>query len=118
MKQKLRCMNREEKKLLHDIFTSVENIEAYLGKERNFENYRKHKMLKHAVERNIEIIGEAMGQLLRINPDIKITDGRKVSDTRNRIIHGYDSVDDATIWAIVINHLPVLKKEISALLGS
>jgi uncharacterized protein with HEPN domain len=71
---------------------------------------------KRAVERNIEIIGEAMSQILKLDENIAITSSRKLVDVRNRIIHGYDSVSDDVIWGIVIKHLPILKEEVSILL--
>jgi uncharacterized protein with HEPN domain len=49
---------------------------------------------------------------MKIEPDISITNKEKIVGTRNRIIHAYDSVDDIMIWEIVINHLPLLKKEV------
>jgi len=49
--------------------------------------------------------------------DIEITNSRKIVDTRNRIIHGYDSVSDEIVWGIVINHLPILQKEVQVLSG-
>ena len=72
---------------------------------------------KRAVERNIEIIGEALSRILNRDETIVITDSRKIVDTRNRIIHGYDSVSDDIIWGIIINHLSILKIEIEGLLG-
>jgi len=54
--------------------------------------------------------------VLKIEPDISITDSRKIVDTRNRIIHGYDSVSEDIIWLIVTKYLPILKKEVEALL--
>lgn len=75
-------------------------------------NLKKDTKTKRAVERNIEIIGEALSRIVRIVPDVKISDSRKIIDTRNRIIHGYDSVSDDVIWLIVIRFLPILEKEI------
>jgi uncharacterized protein with HEPN domain len=72
---------------------------------------------KRAVERNIEIIGEALSRILNRDKTIIITNSRKIVDTRNRIIHGYDSVSDDIIWGIIINHLAILKAEIEELLG-
>jgi uncharacterized protein with HEPN domain len=48
---------------------------------------------------------------------IRIANSRKIVDTRNRIIHGYDSVSDDAIWGIVIRHLPILRAEIESLLS-
>ena len=73
-------------------------------------------MLQDAVERNIEIIGEAVSQLLKSDTTLNITNARRIVDARNKIIHGYDEIEPAQIWAIVNNHLPVLKFEVELLL--
>ena len=101
---------------MFDIITSIENIENYIGDPKVYEQYAQNAMLRHAVERNIEIIGEAVNQLLKSFPDIFISDARRIVDARNKIIHGYDSIEPENIWAIVINHLPVLKSEAEKLL--
>ena len=69
-------------------------------------------MLQDAVERNIEIIGEAMNNLLKMEPSINISSARRIVDARNKIIHGYDEIENVQIWGIIINSLPVLKKEV------
>ena len=73
--------------------------------------------LRRAVERNITIIGEAMNRLLQLAPEIEITAARKIVDTRNYVIHGYDSVTDDIMWGIIMRHLPVLKSEVTKLLN-
>jgi uncharacterized protein with HEPN domain len=73
---------------------------------------QNNKVIVRAVERNIEIIGEAMNRLLEKQVQLEITNARKIVDTRNRIIHGYDSVSEAIIWNIVKEHLPLLKQEV------
>ncbi len=75
-------------------------------------------MKQAAVERHIEIIGEATKHLLEFNPEINITNGRKIINTRNKIAHGYDEVENAEIWNIIINHLPTLKAEVENLLSN
>ena len=110
-------MRREIKKYLFDIKTSVDSIEDFLGNKRDFIEYQKNKLLRRAIEREIEIIGEAMNHILRIDPDITIESARKIVDTRNWVIHGYDKVDDIIIWGIVLNHIPKLKKEVEILLN-
>lgn len=72
---------------------------------------------KRAVERNVEIIGEALNRILKFDETIVISNSRKIVDTRNRIIHGYDTVSDDVIWGIVIKHLPILRIEIQNLVG-
>ena len=99
-------MKRDIKKYLFDINTSIESIFEYLGTERNFFEYQENKLLRRAIEREIEIIGEAMNRILKIEPDFSIENARQIVDTRNWVIHGYDKVDDVVIWGIVSNHLP------------
>ncbi len=100
---------------LEDIEKAIAEINDFLPEPRNFLEFEKDIKTKRATERNIEIIGEAMSRILEVNPDIEINDSRKIVDTRNRIIHGYDSVSDDVIWLIVIRYLPVLAKDIIAL---
>jgi len=74
-------------------------------------------LLQRGIERNIEIIGEAMNRILKENNEIKITNSRKIVDTRNYVIHGYDSLTTDILWSIVVNHLPILKTEIENILN-
>jgi len=97
---------------LEDIEKAIGEINEFLPKPRNFLEFEKDTKTKRAVERNIEIIGEAMSRILKADPDISISDSRKIVDTRNRIIHGYDSVSDDVIWLIAIRYLPILDEEI------
>lgn len=70
------------------------------------------------MERNIEILGEVMNRILKINPEIRITSARKIVDTGNYVIHAYDSLKPDILWAIVINHIPRLKAEIMQIIRS
>ena len=65
---------------------------------------------------NISIIGEATNRILKINPDIRITNAKQIVGTRNYLIHGYNSLRPEMIWAIVINDLPKLKQEVLSLI--
>ncbi len=109
-------MKHDIRKYLYDIQTSINSIETFIGPKKNFFEYQENKLLKRAVEREIEIIGEAINRILNINPDVRIQNARRIVDTRNWVIHGYDRVDDVIIWGIVVNHLPKLKEEIARLL--
>jgi len=103
---------------LFDILNSIEEIETFLGdKPRNFFEYQNDKKTKRAVERNIEIIGEAVNRILKENPTIVINNARNIVGTRNRIIHSYDSISDTLIWSIITVHLPKLKEEVKQLLA-
>jgi uncharacterized protein with HEPN domain len=102
---------------LFDILSSINEIESYfIDTPKMFEIYQKDLRTKRAVERNIEIIGEAMSRILKEKSDIEISNSRKIVDVRNRIIHGYDSVSDDVIWGIVIINLPILQNEVEILL--
>jgi uncharacterized protein with HEPN domain len=101
---------------LKDIEEAISEINEFLPVDRNFFAFQKDVKTRKAVERNIEIIGEAMDRILKINPDFQITDSRKIVDTRNRIIHGYDSVSSDVIWLIVNRYLPILENEVKKLL--
>jgi len=68
------------KKLLFDILTAIKSIEEYIGTEKVFEKYDANPMLQDAVERNIEIIGEAVNKILNLNPDFEITNARRIVD--------------------------------------
>jgi len=74
-------------------------------------------LLRRAVERELEIIGEALNNLKKIDNTIEINYFRQIISLRNQIIHSYDNIDNQTIWSIVIKHLPVLKSEIENLLN-
>lgn len=103
---------------LYDILNSINEVESYfVDTPKLFEVYQNDLKTKRAVERNIEIIGEAMSRILKEDNQIQISNSRKIVDVRNRIIHGYDSVSDDVIWGIVIKNLPVLQKEVELLLG-
>jgi len=101
---------------LFDIKTSIEEIESYFPNGKAFHFYQEDLKTKRAVERNIEIIGEAMSRILKVDPEIKISNARKIVSARNKIIHGYDEISDDVIWGIVVNNLPILKKEVEKLL--
>ncbi len=74
-------------------------------------------MIRAAVERKIEIIGEAMNNILQIDGNLPISNARRIVNTRNKIIHGYDEVDEVMLWEIVIKHLPILQQEVQTLLS-
>jgi uncharacterized protein with HEPN domain len=110
-------MNEDVTKYLNDVIKAIERIENFIGAPKEFPRYQQNLMLRQAVERNIEIIGEALNNALKLDPSIPITNARKIVDTRNRIIHGYDEVEDVVVWSIIIKHLPILKTEIKTILN-
>lgn len=110
-------MDDEIRTWLKDIEQAIAEINSFLPETKNFKDFQKDLKTKRAVERNIEIIGEAVSRIIKIDPSIKINHTRKIIDTRNRIIHGYDSVSEDILWGIIIRNLPDLEKEIKELLS-
>lgn len=110
-------MEIEIKTWLYDILNAINEIESFFAdRPKTFEAYKSDLRTRRAVERNIEIIGEALNRILNKDTLFQLSNSRKIVDTRNRIIHGYDSVSDDIIWSIVINHLPLLNTEVANLL--
>jgi len=108
-------------KWLFDVKLAIEEIESYfIHSGKNFLEYKKNTMLKRAVERDLEIIGEAINRILKSDPEFEnnITNSKAIISLRNHVIHAYDSISDENIWSILINHLPKLKSEIIQLIDS
>lgn len=103
-------MPRKTRKLLLDISLSCKEILEFIDGI-NFENFQENRMLQLALEREFEIIGEALHRLSRIEEDKladKIPDYRKIIDFRNIIAHGYDIIDEAVMWDFAVNRIPEL----------
>lgn len=110
-------MDRKLRKYLFDIQASIAEIDSFMeGHPQKYAEFQSDTLLRRGIERNMEIMGEAMNQVLKLDPEIPITSARKVVDTRNYIIHSYDTIMPEILWGIVVNHLPLLKKEVDALL--
>jgi len=110
-------MDERIEKWLYDIRIAIDEINNYFNEsEKNFLLFQQNQMLKRAVERNLEIIGEATNRILSKDPEFPITNARKIVNLRNYVIHSYDNISDESIWAIIINNLPELKKDIDKLI--
>ena len=111
-------MNEKVLKCLYDIKIAIEEIDSFFNEQTfKFSYYSANLLIKRAVERNLEIIGEAMNRILREEPNFPIENAYRIVGLRNQIIHGYDMVSDENIWAILINQLPKLKIEIERLVN-
>ena len=106
------------KKYLYDIKQAIDSINEYLGDNRDFFKYQENKQLRRAVERELEIIGEAMNKALLIEPELasSIQDARRIVDLTNYVINEYDKIDDVIIWGVISKNLPLLKNQIEQLL--
>jgi len=106
-------MDKEIQVWLFDILNSILEIESFVDfEETNFQDYSSDVKTKRAVERNLEIIGEAVNRISKKDENLEITNKSKIISVRNRIIHGYDQVSDELIWSIITQYLPVLEKEV------
>ena len=83
-------MTVEELKLLTDIKNAIDGINEHLQGKRDFLLYQQNKTIRRAVERELEIIGEAVSKLNKINSQIPISYKRLIIDLRNKVIHAYD----------------------------
>ena len=112
-------MDERVLKWLYDIKIAIDEIDSFFEtNERSFIHYQQSTLLKRAVERELEIIGEAVNRIIsRDNSfELKIQDAKNIIGLRNQVIHAYDNISDENIWAILINHLPKLKLEIENLI--
>ncbi|HKC23275.1 MAG TPA: DUF86 domain-containing protein [Thermoanaerobaculia bacterium] len=106
------------KGLLLDALESARSIQTWCER-RSFSDYEADRQLRRAVEREFEIIGEALTRLRDADAGIasRIPELARIVSFRNRIIHGYDTVDDATVWGVVLGHLPALVETLESLQG-
>ena len=109
-------MDNEVMTWLKDIEQAITEINSFIPEVKNFKDFQKDLKTRRAVERNMEVIGEAIDRILKVQPNVKISHTRKIVDTRNRIIHGYDSESEDILWGIIIRNLPDLEKEVKELL--
>ena len=101
-------------KLLLDIRISCEEIIEFCA-SKDLESLRSNRMLQLALEREFEIIGEALLRMERLSLESlesKIPEYRKIIGFRNLVAHGYDEIDDNILWDLASNHIPDLLKKI------
>ncbi len=112
-------MNHDPKAYLFDIKQACDDIEQFT-RGISYPEYSGNAMVKAAVERKFLTIGEALIRLKRESPEIldAITDHEKIIGFRNVLVHGYDIIDDATVWSAVRDSIPTLRQEVETLLGT
>lgn len=109
---------RDARTSLADAVRAGEAIQSFVA-GRTFEEYRVELQLSSAVERQFEILGEALNRALRADPSLaeRLPDAAQVVSFRNILAHGYDSVSDALVWSLALEKLPALMPEIRQLLA-
>jgi uncharacterized protein with HEPN domain len=110
-------MPRDIRAYLFDIAQACVLLRQFtIGK--TFAAYKADPMLRSAVERQFEIIGEALNQALRLNPGLasRISDTNRIIAFRNRLIHAYASIADDVVWGVLETNLPTLQWEVEVLL--
>ncbi len=112
-------MRIESKKYLYDIQQAATRI-AEFTRAKTFGDYGADGLLRSAVERQFEVIGEALTQLARIDIETasRLPEYRRIIAFRNVLIHGYAEVDHRVVWSIVELKLPALRQHVESLLAS
>ena len=110
-------MRLETRKYLFDIQRAAASLQGFI-RGRTFVDYQADAMMRSAVERQFEIIGEAMNKLAGVDEETarRISEYERIIAFRNILIHGYAVVDDRLVWNVAQTNLPVLIKEVDALL--
>jgi uncharacterized protein with HEPN domain len=110
-------MDPRSRALLYDIQQAGALVEHFIS-GKPFDDYVADPLLRSGVERQLEIIGEALNQLAKLDPDeaARITDYRRIIALRNILVHGYARIDHRVIWNIIERSLPALRREVNALM--
>jgi uncharacterized protein with HEPN domain len=102
---------------LHDVIQAGRAIKEFVA-GRSFEEYTSNELLRCAVERKFEIMGEAFNRIRRDKPDIlvQIRDHRDIVSFRNILVHGYDTIDDRIVWGVIEEDLDNLIEDVDKLI--
>jgi uncharacterized protein with HEPN domain len=111
-------MKRQAKTCLFDVQAAGQRLQRFAS-GKTLDQYLGDELLRAGVERQFEIIGEALTRLTKLFPDVaaRITDCRRIVNFRNLLIHGYDQIHDDLVWVIIERDLTVLLDEVQALLA-
>ncbi|WP_439576687.1 HepT-like ribonuclease domain-containing protein [Elioraea sp.] len=111
-------MRADPRGLLWDAHDAAETVAVFI-RGHTLAEYRADRMLRSAVERQCEVVGEALNRLAKVAPDLaaRVPGLAQAVAFRNLLIHGYAVVDDAVVWRTVQQDLPVLSRDLAALLA-
>lgn len=112
-------MKREPIAYLEDIIEAGNSVVDFTNKL-NIQSYKENKLIRSAVERQFEIIGEALKELKKDCPEHfdKISEASRIISFRNVIAHGYAFISDKLVWEVVKTKLPTLLSEVEKILSS
>ena len=110
-------MDEYIEKHLIDELNAINEVESFFAdRPKLFQEFQNDMLRQRAVERNIEIMGEAINRILKANPEFQLTNAKAIINTRNRVIHGYDSVTTEFLWSLIMKHIPALKNDVENIL--
>lgn len=109
-------MEHELRVWLTDVLGAISEQEERRERCADFTGFRNDRIVQRAAERFISIIGEAVNRIIKADPEVAISDVRKIISTRHKIVHDYEKVSADVLWVIIERHIPVLKAEVIALL--
>ena len=103
---------------LQDVLDAINELESYFTDyPMQFETFEKDFLRRSAVERKVEIMGEAINRILKIDSTFVLPNAKEIINTRNRVIHGYYSVTPEFLWGLIIKHIHILKHDIEQILS-
>jgi uncharacterized protein with HEPN domain len=110
-------MKTETPAHLHDILEAGRAIKAFIS-GKTFEEYCSDELLRSAVERKFEIMGEAINRIKRDDPELlpQLRYNRDIISFRNILVHGYDAIDDRIVWGVIEEDLDSLIEDVVRLL--
>lgn len=111
-------MDEEILKYLEDVRMACVEVEQFIANyPKRFNVFANNRLLISAVERKVEIMGEAINRIMKRNPNFTIPNARAIIATRNRIIHSYERVETEFLWGLVLRHIPNLKHDVEKIIS-
>lgn len=96
---------------------ACEDVEQFFVNYPNrYDVFANDRLMIRAVERSVEIMGEAINRILKRDPDFSLPNAKAIVQTRNRVIHLYEKVENEFLWGLIKRHIPQLKKDVEALI--
>jgi uncharacterized protein with HEPN domain len=112
-------MQRDARAFLWDAVKAAEAVQAFV-RGRDYDAFVEDDLVRSAVERQLQIVGEALAQLAKSDPEssAKLPDLPRIIAFRNILVHGYAGIDYDTVWRLIREKLPELRANLTALLAA